>query len=322
MSETVLLTGGAGFIGSHLAEEYLSRGYEVVVIDDLSTGRKSNLTGILDHPKFEFYDWSILDENALERIFAAHKPTLVNHHAAQKSVPQSVHDPFTDNKLNVVGLLNLLKLAGQYGVRRFIAASSGGALAKEITHDGDLSVETDPPLLVSPYAITKFSGEKYCEIYAQLHGFDYVGLRYANVFGPRQVAEGDCGVIPIFVNNMQAGKDSTLMTYDDMPRGCTRDYIYVGDAVEFNMLASTWDSPISGVFNLSLEREFPIADVFDALEDAFASGTQLHRTGPRDGDVRRSVLSSEKAFSTFSWKAHTSLESGITILRDWYLAQK
>lgn len=310
MSETVLLAGGAGFIGSHIAQKYVEKGYHVVIVDDLSTGNKTNIAALLEHPNVHFYQCSILDQPRLQAIFSEHQPQIINNHAAQKSVPDSVHDPMKDLNINIVGLLNLIECARQFKVQKFLSASSGGALSKAILFDGDTSKETDAPCLSSPYAMTKFMGEQYATFYAGLYGFQYVGLRYANVFGPRQVADGDCGVVPIFVHNIMNKKDSILMTYDDMPLGCTRDYIFVDDVVDCNVLATMMPLTASGVYNIGSEQEISMQELFDILSETFESDTKLLRRGPRAGDIRRSVLNCQKAWEQFQWKATMTFAEG------------
>ena len=169
-------------------------------------------------------------------LYTSYRPQIVNHHAAQKSVPYSIDDPIMDESINIKGLLNLIVLSGKYKIESFTFASSGGALSGDID-EGEQSVENDTPQLMSPYAISKYTGEKYIKLYSELYGFKYTILRYANVYGPRQIVDGESGVIPIFMNNILEGKPSTLMAYEDMPKGCIRDYIYVSDVVEANMLS-------------------------------------------------------------------------------------
>lgn len=307
----IVLVGGAGFIGSHIAEGYVNKGYEVIVVDNLSTGRLENIQALIDDKKITFYQCSILDYEELEKIFEIHKPDIINNHAAQKSVPFSVENPIEDNSINIIGILNLIKLAEKYNIKKFLNASSGGALSKEIIIDGDKSKEEDMPLLFSPYAITKYASEKYLELYSELYGFDYIGLRYANVFGPRQVAEGDCGVIPIFVKNISEKKESILMTYDDMPDGCTRDYIYVTDVADINIKATELTTKTNGVYNLGLGKEFTIGGIYKKLIDAFGVDYPLIKQGPRKGDVKRSVLDCSKARTELGFQATVSMDEGI-----------
>ena len=314
MKQTVLLTGGAGFIGSHLTEAFLKEGYRVVVVDNLFSGKMENLQGVMEKEDFHFCNVDIRDSERLKAVFEEYRPQIINHHAAQKSVPYSVENPLYDVSVNGVGLLNLVNMASAYHVETFIYISSGGALTKEI-HGDEKSVETDMPQLMSPYAINKFAGEKYMAIYSPLGGFRYMVLRYANVYGPRQIADGECGVIPIFVNNIMAGKGSVLMTYADMPRGCTRDYVYVSDVVSANLLAMK--KPVNEVVNIASGKEEYIMDIYDTIQKVFETDYPLQVTGPRAGDVRRSVLNADKAFQVLGWKQTVKLEEGIRLLKDY-----
>lgn len=313
---TVMVTGGAGFIGSHLVEAYLKRGYKVVVVDDLSSGRIDNLRNIMDDENFHFYNLNIQDKEALEKVFIEHKPNIVNHHAAQKSIPHSVDDPIFDLKTNGIGLLNLIMLTKKYPIQNFIYVSSGGALSKEIIGD-EKSREIDLPQQKSPYAITKFSGENYIKIYSSLFGYQYTILRYANIYGPRQIADGECGVIPIFVNNVMENKKSILMTYDDMPNGCTRDYVYIDDIIDINMRVS--EKSINDVINIGSGEEIAILDIYKMIEKVFVSNIGIDIKGPREGDVKRSVLDNTYAVSKTGWKPKVKLEEGLQKLRSYMM---
>lgn len=309
--ETVLVTGGAGFIGSHLVEEYLKEGYKVVIIDDLSTGHMENLDQVIDNKNLFFYQVNLQDLEQLEQIIREHRPSIINHHAAQKSIPYSMIDPVCDIKTNGIGLLNLLMLTKEYPIEKFIYVSSGGALSKEIIGD-EKSKETDMPQLKSPYAITKFAGENYVRIYAQQHNFEFTILRYANVYGPRQVADGECGVVPIFVNNILANKKSILMTYDDMPRGCTRDYVYIDDIVDINMRVTK--KCVNDVINVGSGEELPILDIYNKIEEVFGAAIGIDIKGPREGDIKRSVLDYSYANETTGWEPKVDLEEGLNKL--------
>jgi UDP-glucose 4-epimerase len=321
MKQEVLLTGAAGFIGSHIAEGYIAQGYRVIGVDDLSTGNAGNIAGVNEHADFIFYRADLRELETLKGIFAAHNISIINHHAAQKSVPASIDDPQYDNAVNVSAVLNLIACARAYNVKRILAASSGGALSKPIEQTGDTSKETDMPQLVSPYAITKFSGERYFALYANLYGYDYIGLRYANVFGPRQVATGDCGVVPIFLNNILANKPSRLMTYADMPRGCSRDYIYVRDVMAINMLLSQHEGALNDVFNLALGKEFYMLDIYEALLHVFERNVPIELVGPRQGDIRRSVLDVSKVKRMFGWSPAYTFDAGLRDLKQYYVEQ-
>ena len=315
MKECILLTGGAGFIGSHIAENLVEAGYEVVVVDNLSSGNFCNLRNIVEHTNFHFVNADIRDIEQLENVFREYKPQIVNHHAAQKSVPYSVDNPLVDESINVNGLLNLVVLAGKYQINSFVYVSSGGALSKNI-EEGECSTESDIPQLMSPYAINKYSGEKYIELYSKIYDFNYTILRYANVYGPRQIIDGESGVIPIFLNNILSGKESLLMTYEDMPRGCIRDYVYVSDVVEANRIAV--EHPLNEVVNIASGQGVPILDVYYLIQKIFRKDVGIKVVGPRKGDIRRSV---EKVDKLCGWKPDVNLEKGLELLKEYYCSQ-
>ena len=316
--QTVLVTGGAGFIGSHLVEEYLKRGYKVVVVDNLSTGKMENLNNVMENELFFFYEANICNIDELEQIMDKHRPNIINHHAAQKSIPYSVEDPVFDIKTNGIGLLNLIMLSNKFSVEKIIYASSGGALSKDIT-GCEKSRECDTPQLKSPYGITKFAGENYLKLYSELFNFEYTILRYANIYGPRQSADGECGVIPIFVNNILSNKRSVLMTYDDMPNGYTRDYVFIDDIVDINM--RTTERCVNDVINIGSGQEVFILDIYKLIEKVFGTEIGIDIKGPRKGDVKRSVLDSTYAKEKTGWQPTISLEEGLKKLH-FYLTGK
>jgi UDP-glucose 4-epimerase len=316
MKETILVTGGAGFIGSHICERYAKDGHKVIIVDDLSSGSYKNIEQLIMPKNVHFYPVTIMDKGGLRKIFKQHRPTVINHHAAQKSVPYSVENPLYDIEINMIGLIHLITLIQEFPIRNFIYVSSGGALSKEIIGD-EHSAETDPPQFASPYSITKFAGEQYIRLYSKLYNFDFAILRYANVYGPRQVAEGESGVIPIFVNNILADKESILMTYPDMPRGCTRDYVNVSDIVEANV--QCLEKKVNDSINISSSTEIPILDIYEIVRDVFQSQLAIHIKGPRAGDVKRSVLSNKRAKELLGWEPKIKLREGIEALRKYII---
>ncbi|MGB8956001.1 MAG: NAD-dependent epimerase/dehydratase family protein [Tumebacillaceae bacterium] len=308
----IIVTGGAGFIGSQVTDAYIAAGHEVIVVDDLSTGKRENL-----NPQAKFYQLDI-SAPELEEVFRTERPDVVNHHAAQKSVPKSVEDPVLDASINVIGLLNVLNLCVKYEVKRFIGVSSGGALAGE--NAPIPTKETDEPSLISPYAISKYVGEKYLNFYSLTHGLTYVGLRYANVYGPRQVAEGECGVIPIFMDNLLADQPSSLFAYADMPRGTTRDYVHVTDIARANVLALTKGD--NEVLNIGAGVELYIEDIYYEVEKAFGKQIPLIRKSERVGDIKRSALDASKAKALLGWEPQIGLEEGLKHTLAWKLAAR
>lgn len=311
----VLVTGGYGFIGSHVVEAYLLEGYEVIVIDNLSSGIESNLASCIDDPHLTVYRADIKNKEDVESIIETCKPHIINHHAAQKSIPHSMEDPINDISENLIGLMNLIMACKKHPIDNFIFVSSGGALSKELIGN-EKSREDNKPQLESPYAITKYSGENYVRIYAALYGFNYVILRYGNAYGPRQIKDGECGVIPIFVDNIVRNQPSTLMTYDDMPRGCTRDYINVADIAQFNVLVA--EKELNTTFNVSSGTEIAILDLYQKIQEIFSSSCEIEIIGPRLGDVKRSVLDVSKAKNLVSWETTVSLDEGLEVLKRQY----
>lgn len=308
--EVILVTGGAGFIGSHVVERYLSLGHKVVVVDNLSSGKMENLKAVQNSKLFSFIKCDITKKNQLEKVFKKFRPTIINHHAAQKSVPYSVENPVYNAVVNEVGLLNLIMLAGDYKIKRFIYVSSGGALAKDVL-ENEKSCENDLVQLESPYSITKYCGEQYLKVYSKIYGFEWIGLRYANVYGPRQIPDGECGVIPIFIRNILANKKSMLFAYDDMPKGCIRDYINVKDVCDFNQIALQTTTGLNDVYNIGSGEGISTLDVYEELEKGFNTNIGIDIKGPRLGDLKRSVLDVTKANQVFGWSPKVALKNGI-----------
>ncbi|MDR0958443.1 MAG: SDR family NAD(P)-dependent oxidoreductase [Clostridiales bacterium] len=311
----VLVTGGAGFIGSHVSEAFHSNGYDVSIIDNLSSGVIDNISSLIGNENFRFFQVDIREFSELEKIFAEVKPDIVCHHAAQKSVPYSVENPLYDAQENIIGLLNILSLVGKYKVKNVLYVSSGGVLSKPITGN-EKSRESDFPQLESPYAITKFSGENYVKVYSNEYGYSFSILRYANVYGPRQIPDGECGVIPIFVNNILNNSPSVLMTYSDMPRGCTRDYVYISDIVSANLLLA--EKPVNCAVNIGSGKEEAILDIYEAIQKVFDSNLPISIVGPRAGDVKRSVLDSSLIKGLIGWTPKIDILKGLTLLKESY----
>lgn len=298
----ILVTGGAGFIGSHVVDAYIQEGYEVVVVDNLSGGTLLNI-----HPKAKFYQVDIRS-NELNEVFEKERPDLVNHHAAQKSVPKSWEDPILDADINILGLINILQLCVKYNIRKIIFASSGGALS------GSAAIyptrEQALPSFQSPYAVSKYISEKYIHLYAEIHRTAYVILRYANVYGVRQIAEGECGVIPVFLSNLFAGQPSTLYTYVDMPRGTLRDYVYVKDVAKANVLAVSRGQQT--ILHIGSGQGIYTADLYEMLQAVTGISLPLKMDKERQGDIKYSLLDCSKAEEELGWKPQTSLLQGLT----------
>ena len=311
----ILVTGGAGFIGSNVVDTFVDKGHEVLVIDDLSTGKRENL-----NPKARFFECDIRDAKTRE-IILKERPDLIDHHAAQMSVPASVEDPIFDADVNIKGLLNILEAAKDAEVKKIIFISSGGAIYGEATEYP--TSEDYRPHPLSPYAVTKYSAELYLGFYKAHYGLDYTVLRYANVYGPRQVPHGEAAVVAIFMNNLLAGKPSRLYRFDDEPRGMTRDYCFVNDVARANMLALTNGS--STAFNIGTGVATHTQDLFHAIYDAVKKtiptlDDSLRDPLPgsaRDGDIKRSCLKVTLAERELGWKSDVTLEEGLKETLKW-----
>jgi UDP-glucose 4-epimerase len=293
----VLVTGGAGFIGSHVVDAYIEAGHQVVVVDDLSTGKKENL-----NPKARFHDMSILDDK-LQQLLRDEKIEVVNHHAAQIKVKASMDNPPFDVKVNVLGSVQLFELCRRCGVKKVIYASSGGAMYGE-ADDGPMPEET----LARPFSVygaSKLSVEHYLDVFAQNFGLPYVTLRYANVYGPRQDALGEGGVVAIFTHAMM--NNGKFRIYGDGLH--VRDYIYVKDVARANLLAL--DYPKNDAFNIATEVETTTNQLFELLAKATGYTKPAEHTAPRLGDLRISVLDTARARKLLKWEPKYDLAVGL-----------
>jgi UDP-glucose 4-epimerase len=300
----ILVTGGAGFIASHIVDAYLAEGHRVVVVDDLSSGKKEQI-----NPKAVFYQLDIRNEK-LGEVFEKENIHVVNHHAAQMDVRKSVEDPKFDASVNVIGALNVFELARISGVRKIIFASTGGAIYGE--QDSFPADEEHPTRPLSPYGITKLCTEKYLYYYKTVHGIDHVVLRYANVYGPRQNPHGEAGVVAIFCSKLLKGEQPVINGDGKQ----TRDYTYVGDVVAANCLALQYAG--TNTFNVGTGIENDVNTIFRILR------TQLNPTceeqhGPaKAGEQLRSVISYAKIARALTWQPTVSLEKGLHMTSDFF----
>jgi UDP-glucose 4-epimerase len=310
----ILVTGGAGFIGSHVVDLYVEQGHQVTVIDNLQTGKKENVNN-----KAIFYNLDICsDAKRLESIIQAENFDIINHHAAQKSVPKSVLDPIHDANTNIIGTLKLLELSVKHQIKKFIFISSGGALVGE---SGSLPFkEEDEISLLSPYAISKFIVEKYLEYYWKTYQLPYTVLRYGNVYGPRQIPDGECGVTSIFIQNLLSNRTSALYAYPTMPEGATRDYVYVEDVAAANLVAL--NKGYNQIFNIGTTTETSTKALYKMIQQAMGTNIDLIQKPERKGDIKRSQLDCTKAEKVLNWKAKTSLEDGLKKTVDWEQTKK
>jgi UDP-glucose 4-epimerase len=301
-----LVTGGAGFIGSHVAEGFRAEGLEVVVVDNLSRGSKSNL-----RPGTPFYQADIRDRAAVEEVFRKEKPDLVNHHAAQIDVRRSVSDPLFDASSNILGSLNLLKLALASKVRRFIYASTGGAIYGE--PETLPACEDTPPRPLAPYGVSKHAFELYLWTMRKLYGLPYVVLRYGNVYGPGQSSKGEAGVVAIFSEQMLGGVTPTI--YGDGTK--TRDYIEVSDVVRANVAALSKGE--GGVFNIASGNPTSDYEIFMAVRGALGlQGIEPRYVPKRPGEVDHIVLDIGKAGLELGWRPAVTLQDGIRRTTEWF----
>ena len=297
----VLVTGGAGFIASHIADAFIERGNEVVILDNLSSGQEENL-----NPKAEFVRGDITDPEFIGRLFGEHRFDIINHHAAQLDVRKSVTDPTFDCTTNIIGTLNLLEAAREQGrLKRFMFASTGGAIYGE--QDYFPADEQHPTRPISPYGVAKRSVELYLHYYQQMHGMEYASFRYTNVYGPRQSPHGEAGVIAIFTEKLLDGEECVINGDGTQ----TRDYVYVGDLVRAHMLALD-KLQGSDIFNVCTGIETDVNQIFQVLSEHTTQGIAQPQHGPaKSGEQQRSVCSYKHIQHTLGWKPEVNLMDGL-----------
>jgi len=299
----VLVTGGAGFIASHVAEAYLALGDEVWIVDNLSSGRMSNVPA-----GAEFVEMDVRDPE-IRNLFRDVRFDLVNHHAAQIDVRVSVSDPAKDASINLLGLLNITESAIEVGTQRVVFVSSGGVVYGE--PEQIPTPESAPKLPLSPYGVTKLGGEFYLNYYRQIRGLEYVALRYSNVFGPRQDPHGEAGVVAIFCTRLQSGQPLTIFGDGEQ----TRDYVYVKDVVAANMLASGADMGDgqgldSRAFNVGTGVGTSVLQLAAALEGVAGTSLPRNHEAGRPGELRHSTLDSG-LIRSHGWEPGFTLEQGL-----------
>ena len=300
----ILVTGGAGFIGSHLAEAFLAAGHDVAVLDNLSSGHREQVPA-----GARFHHFDIRSEEAA-RVVAYEKPEVLCHHAAQMNVRHSVEDPAFDADVNVIGFLRLLEAARKAGTPLVTFASSGGTVYGDV--ESLPTVEEHATVPVCPYGVSKLTGEHYLEYYRRTYGIRYVALRYANVYGPRQDPHGEAGVIAIFSRALLAGRGARIFG-DGLQ---TRDYVFVGDVVRANLAAldSAWCGPV----NIGTGIETNVVELHARLRRVTGCDAAPEHAAAKDGEVRRSVLSCERAARVLGWKPSVDLDRGLAATVDFF----
>jgi UDP-glucose 4-epimerase len=305
-----VVTGGAGFIGSHVAEALLGAGFEVEVIDDLSSGVRANV------PRGAVLrELDIRDGEAVNRVFARFRPEVVCHHAAQASVSVSTREPLLDAQVNVLGSLNLLSASVACKASRFVFASTGGAIYGEVP-EGQRAKVGMQPAPASPYACSKFATEAYLESFRQQHGLAYTVLRYANVYGPRQNPHGEAGVVAIFASRLLKNEPvSVFARAKTGDPGCVRDYVYVDDVVDFNLRAVRGQIG-APIVNVATGVGTTTQGLAEDMKRAVASSSEI-RFGPvRVGDLERSVLEPDR-----DARPPVTLATGVQRTLDWFRSQ-
>lgn len=293
----IIVTGGAGFIGSNVVNRFIDLGHEVAIVDNLCTGRRSNIDS-----RAQFHEVDICDRQALQQVFDSFKPQIVDHHAAQIDVRKAVADPVYDASVNVLGGINVIQAALESGIEKFVYASTGGAVYGN--PETIPCTEEHRVRPVSPYGLTKHTVEHYLELYGILDGLRYTVLRYANVFGPRQDPKGEAGVNAIFTGLMLEGKTPTIFGKGDK----TRDYVYVGDIVAANVLAL--EKGEGEIINIGTGVQTTDQEVFDAIAAAVGfTGKPLY-TEERKGEVRHIALDASKARRVLGWEPQVSFREG------------
>lgn len=300
MAERILVTGGAGFIGSHVAEAFLAAGHEVAILDNFSTGKESNIPS-----NVQSFTGDVTNRENLHDILQQFKPTVINHHAAHIQVGNSVKDPHFDALHNIFGVLNVMEEARLLGtVKKVIMASTGGAMY------GDQPVpfnETMLPQPLSPYGISKRSGEMYLYFYYAQYGIPYVALRYSNVYGPRQNPHGESGVVAIFMEKILAGEEPVINGEGTN----TRDYVYVTDVARANVLAMEYVGV--GEFNIGTGREVSTNRVFQMVNQAMNANVPEKHGQARPGEQIRSALDATKAQRELGWSPTVEFEDGVRL---------
>ena len=293
----ILVTGGAGFIASHIVDAYISRGDEVHVADDFSTGQKSNINA-----KANVHTLDVADP-AAAKLVGELQPDVLNHHAAQMDVRRSVEDPLFDGRVNILGFVNLLEACKNAGTKKIIFASSGGAIYGDKEPIPAAEDHSKEPM--SPYGVSKLTGELYLHYYYTAFGLPYVALRYANVYGPRQSNRGEAGVVAIFISQLLSGR-SPVINGDGRQ---TRDYVFVGDVVKAN-LAALMSDYVGGI-NIGTGKETDVVALCESLRDALGTDVKAVHGPAKVGEQKRSCLDNGLARRVLGWQPEIAIDDGL-----------
>jgi len=311
---TYLVTGGAGFIGSNIVNELLDRGEKVRVLDNFSTGKIENLIPFIHLPNFRFYEGDLRDEATVRN--AVKGVDYVLHHGALPSVQRSITDPITSNEVNILGTLNVLEAAKEFQVKRVVYASSSSVYGNI---QASSKVESLPVGPLSPYAVSKYSAERYCQVYYQLYGLETICLRYFNVFGPHQDPTSlYSAVIPKFIKQMK--EDKRPIIYGDGMQ--SRDFTFISNVVEANILACTTESVGGEVFNIACGKSYTLLELVDTINKAIGKDIQPLFVDDKKGDVKHSLADISKAIKMLKYKPAFNFKAGLEATIDYFLNPK
>lgn len=304
----ILVTGGAGFIASHITDTYLQHGHQVVVVDNLATGKTENV-----NPQAKFIQVDITDKEAIQTVIQAERPDVINHHAAHINVGYSVKNPQFDAETNIIGLLNIMEAAKLIPVKKVIMAATGGAMYGNAPVPSDETMKAQP---LSPYGISKRADELYLNYYHELYQIPFISLRYSNVYGPRQNAHGESGVIAIFAEMIHQGKSPVINGEGNH----TRDYVFVSDVAQANLLAL--ESDFVGELNIGTQTEISTNEVFRKVVAEMGLDLPEVHGDERPGEQVRSCLNYRKAQSILGWQPTVTFDEGVKKVVAWYKEQK
>jgi len=303
----VMVTGGAGFIGSHLVDRLIQDGHEAVVVDNLSTGKRKHVNRAAPLYKLD------VQSPRLERVFRKERPSVLMHLAAQMDIRRSVEDPIFDAQSNILGTINVLEQAVRHGSKKVVFASSGGAIYGE--QEVFPAPESHPTRPLSPYGISKLAGEFYLAYYQQYSGIQYVSLRFSNVYGPRQDPHGEAGVVAIFTQKMLSGEQPIVNGTGRQ----TRDFVFVEDVVDAHLAVMGKD--VQGCYNVGVGEETSINELFGMLADLTKSGSKQVHGPAKKGEQARSVVDSTKLRQELGWEPRTPLSEGLSRTVEFFRRQ-